>query len=190
MTRAGALPKFPKQSSQGRWPGRSTPTIGSWGEDVTERSRRGLVLLPAVAVLSFCVREARADPAERVAAGAPVARAIQQAGDAGMQGSLRMRIVQSAKAPVSQGRGFRRPDPGRDRLSPFDRSDRRGRPSETTVFVVSGDVTVADAAQGASVRVAAGEGTSVAVPAADGPSAAEIWGARRAADALSRTGTE
>ena len=64
------------------------------------------------------------------------------------------------------------------------------KPSETTVFVLSGVVTVADGAQGASVRVSAGEGTSVAASTASGPTAPKIWGAKRAADALSRTGIE
>ncbi len=64
------------------------------------------------------------------------------------------------------------------------------KPSETTVFVLSGVVTVAGGAQDASVRVSAGEGTSVAASTAAGPTAPKIWGAKRAADALSRTGIE
>ncbi len=64
------------------------------------------------------------------------------------------------------------------------------QPSETTVFVLSGVVTVADSAQSAFVRVSPGEGTSVAASAAAGPTAPKIWGAKRAADALSRTRME
>ena len=64
------------------------------------------------------------------------------------------------------------------------------QPSETTVFVMSGVVTVADSAQSAFVRVSPGEGTSVASSATAGPTAPKIWGAKRAADALSRTRIE
>ncbi|MDJ0945849.1 MAG: FecR domain-containing protein [Kiloniellales bacterium] len=64
------------------------------------------------------------------------------------------------------------------------------QPSETTVFVLSGVVTVADASRSTSVRVSPGEGTSVALTAAEGPTTPKIWGAKRAADALSRTGIE
>ncbi len=64
------------------------------------------------------------------------------------------------------------------------------QPSETTVFVLSGVVTVANSAQSAFVRVSPGEGTSVAASAAAGPTAPKIWGAKRAADALSRTRRE
>ncbi len=64
------------------------------------------------------------------------------------------------------------------------------QPSETTVFVLSGVVTVANSAQSAFVRVSPGEGTSVAASAADGPTAPKIRGAKREADALSRTRRE
>ena len=64
------------------------------------------------------------------------------------------------------------------------------QPSETTIFVLSGVVTVSDAAKGASVQVAAGEGTNVAASAAASPTAPKVWRAKRAADALSRTGRD
>ncbi len=220
---------------------------------MTERSRRGLALLLAAAMLPFSFSEPRAEPAERTTAAAPIARVIQQSGAVEVRrdeaklashlgrllyagdrlitgeggralleftdrsllalgsrtevrlddyrvetasaslkgfltllgGILRMSIVQSTKAEDFSIRT-------QTAIASARSTDWivEARPSETTVFVLSGVVTVADAAQGASVRVSAGEGTRVAVPAAEGPAAPKIWGAKRAADALSRTGTE
>lgn len=58
------------------------------------------------------------------------------------------------------------------------------RPSETSGFVLSGVVSVVDAGRGASVRVLADEGQAWR------PAAPEFWAAKRAADALARTGIE
>lgn len=233
MTRSGGSPK--------------------WGENVTERSRCGLALLLAAAIMAFALSEPRAEPAERTTAAAPIARVIQQRGEVEVRrndaelsshlgrllyegdsvvtgaagrvlleftdrsllalgsrtevrlddyrvegavgslkglltllgGILRMSIVQSTKAEDFSIRT-------QTAIASARSTDWivEAQPSETTVFVVSGGVTVADAARGASVRLSAGEGTSVTGAAADSPAAPEIWGAKRAADALSRTGRE
>lgn len=100
-------------------------------------------------------------------------------------GILRMSIVQSTKAEDFSIRT-------RTAIASARSTDWivEAQPSETAVFVLSGVVTVADAAQGASVRVSAGQGTSVVASAAASPAAPKIWGAKRAADALSRTGVD
>ena len=56
------------------------------------------------------------------------------------------------------------------------------RPSETSLFVLSGVVAVADPERCAAVRVAASAAGGRVVP--------KFWAAKRAADALARTGTE
>ncbi len=56
------------------------------------------------------------------------------------------------------------------------------RPSETSLFVLSGVVSVADPERCAAVRVAASAAGGRVVP--------KFWAAKRAADALARTGTE
>ena len=56
------------------------------------------------------------------------------------------------------------------------------RPSETSLFVLSGVVSIADAERGAAVRVPASAAGGRVIP--------RFWAAKRAADALARTGTE
>ncbi len=136
---------------------------------MTVRSRRGLAFLLAAAIWSLTVTESRAEPAERPRSAAPIARVIQQAGKVEDFSIRTQTATASARAT--------------DWIV-------EARSSETSVFVLSGVVTVADAGPGASLRVSAGEGSSVALSAADGPAAPKDWGARRAADALSRTGIE
>ena len=120
---------------------------------MTKRSRQGLAISLAAAVLPSTAAAARRDRAERVTAPASFVRVIQQSGRVEVD-------LDEAK------------------------------PSETADFVLSGVVAVADAAQSASVRVSAGEGTSVAASAGAEPAVQKTWGAKRAADALSRTGIE
>ena len=116
-------------------------------------------------MFSLAIPEPRAEPAERTAAAAPIARVIQQTGKAEDFG-IRSQTAATARST--------------DWIV-------EAQPSETKVFVVSGVVSVADPAQGASVRRLAGKGTSVAGSAAEGPAAPKIRGAKRAADALART---
>jgi len=171
------------------------------GENVTERFRRGLAVLLAAVLLSPIVAEPRAEPAERVTAAAPIAGVVLEFADRSLLalgartkvrlddyevesasgslkgllsllgGILRMNIVQSTKTEDFSIRT-------KTAIASARSTDWivEAQPSETAVFVLSGVVTVAGAAQGASVRVSAGQGTSVAASSSASPAAPKIWG--------------